>query len=53
MMHSQISVDPVEETPPPAAETTDPQYEQLAWAVGKMIQQQETLTAIHAIQMKQ
>lgn len=49
---SQINIDPVEESPP-VAEAVDPQLEQLAWAVGKLIQQQETLAAIDTAETTQ
>lgn len=43
---SQTASDVVED--PPAPETTiDPRYEQLAWAVGKLLQQHETLAAMN------
>lgn len=51
-MSSQLSADPIEETPAPA-ETVDPRYEQLAWAVGKTVQQQETLASVETVQTKQ
>lgn len=49
---SQLSADPIEETAAPA-ETIDPRYEQLAWAVGKIIQQQETPASVETVQTKQ
>lgn len=45
---SQTASDVVEDSPPAQETTIDPRYEQLAWAVGKLLQQQDALASINS-----
>lgn len=45
---SQTASDIVEEILPAEEPAVDPQFEQLAWVVGKLLQQHDTLTALTA-----
>lgn len=45
---SQTASDTVEDSPSAQETTIDPQYEQLMWVVGKLLQQHEALAALNA-----
>lgn len=45
---SQTASDVVEDSPPAEEPIVDPQYEQLAWVVGKLLNQHDLLTALQA-----